>query len=101
MLDGIAKKGGPVMVDRTLAYLRSGLNWYAARTDDWVSPIVRGMARTKPKERTGTRVLIMKPSGPLSTKPAMAPGLLCALCADAFPHRSAPRRGLRGIMARS
>ena len=45
------------MADRALAYLRSGLNWYAARTDDWVSPIVRGMARTKPKERAGTRVL--------------------------------------------
>jgi integrase len=57
MLDGIAKKGGAVMADRALAYLRSGLNWYAARTDDWVSPIVRGMARTKPKERAGTRVL--------------------------------------------
>jgi len=57
MLDGIAKKGGPVMADRTLAYLRAGLNWYASRTDDWVSPIVRGMARTKSKERAGTRVL--------------------------------------------
>jgi integrase len=57
MLDGIAKKGGPVMADRTLAYLRAVLNWYASRTDDWVSPIVRGMARTKSKERAGTRVL--------------------------------------------
>ncbi len=56
MLDGVAKNG-EVMADRTLSYLRAGLNWYAARTDDWVSPIVRGMARTQSKERAGTRVL--------------------------------------------
>jgi integrase len=57
MLDKIATDGGPVMADRTLAYLRAGLNWYAARTDDFASPIVRGMARTKPKERAGTHTL--------------------------------------------
>jgi integrase len=57
MLDNIATNSGPVMADRTLAYLRAGLNWYASRTDDYVSPIVRGMARTKSKERAGTRVL--------------------------------------------
>ncbi len=56
MLDKIAR-GGPVMADRTLAYFRTALNWYAARTDDFNSPIVRGMARTRPKEREGTRTL--------------------------------------------
>jgi integrase len=33
------------------------MNWHAARTDDFKSPIVRGMARTKPKERQRERVL--------------------------------------------
>jgi integrase len=56
MLDEVAKNG-PVMADRTLGYLRTGLNWYASRTDDFRSPIVRGMARTKAKERAGTRTL--------------------------------------------
>jgi integrase len=57
MLDQIAKENGPVMADRTLAYVRKALNWYASRTDDFRSPIVKGMAKTKPKERAGRRVL--------------------------------------------
>ena len=57
MLDGIADNSGPVMADRTLAYLRKALNWRAARDDLFNSPIVRGMARTKPKERARDRVL--------------------------------------------
>jgi len=40
------------MADRTLAYLRAALNWYEARTDDWRSPVVRGMVRTGARERT-------------------------------------------------
>jgi hypothetical protein len=35
-----------VMADRALAYFRAALNWYAARTDDFASPVVRGMSRT-------------------------------------------------------
>jgi len=52
MLDLCAARAGPVMVDRTLAYLRAALNWYEARTDDWRSPLVRGMVRTGARERT-------------------------------------------------
>lgn len=52
MLDRVAVQAGPVMADRTLAYLRAALNWYEARTDDWHSPIVRGMARAGATERT-------------------------------------------------
>jgi len=50
-------KGGPVMADRVLAYIRKIMNWHASRSDDFRSPIVRGMARTKPKERARDRVL--------------------------------------------
>jgi integrase len=59
MLKDIADKRGPVMADQTLAYLRKAFNWHAVNgeDDDFVSPIVRGMARTKPKERARDRVL--------------------------------------------
>ena len=45
------------MADRTLAYLRKAFNWYATRDDQFSVPVVRGMARVKPKERARTRVL--------------------------------------------
>jgi integrase len=57
MLDRIEDKSGPVMADRTLAYLRKALNWYAARDDHFLPPIIKGMARTKPSERARARVL--------------------------------------------
>jgi hypothetical protein len=57
LLDDITFKSGPVMADQTLAYLRKVFNWHAARTDDFHSPIVMGMARTKPRERDRDRVL--------------------------------------------
>ena len=50
-------RNGPVAADRTLAYLRKAFNWYATRDDQFSVPIVRGMARVKPKERARTRVL--------------------------------------------
>jgi integrase len=57
MLDTIEDKNGPVMADRTLAYVRKAFNWHAARDDQFAPPIVKGMARTKSKERARTRVL--------------------------------------------
>ena len=45
------------MADRTLAHVRKAFNWQATRDDGFVPPIVRGMARTKPKERARKRVL--------------------------------------------
>jgi integrase len=53
----VRKLGGPVMADHVLATLRKFMNWHAARDSDFVSPIVKGMARTKPKERARKRVL--------------------------------------------
>jgi integrase len=57
MLDDIADENGPVMADRTLAYFRKTCNWQATRDDRFNSPIVKGMARTKSKDRAGKRVL--------------------------------------------
>jgi integrase len=57
LLDQIADRNGPVMADHTLAYLRRVFTWYASRSDEFRSPIVRGMARTRPKERARERTL--------------------------------------------
>ena len=57
MLDAVEDGSGPVMADQTLAHLRRAFNWWAARDDAFVPPIVGGMARTKPAERARTRVL--------------------------------------------
>ncbi|WP_409188851.1 tyrosine-type recombinase/integrase [Bradyrhizobium sp. RDM4] len=57
MLDSVADSAGPVMSDRVLAHIRKAFNWQAIRDDEFSSPIVRGMARTKPKERARKRTL--------------------------------------------
>jgi integrase len=57
LLDKIEDTSGPVMADRTLAYLRKVMNWHATRSDTFRSPIVRGMARTKQAERARDRIL--------------------------------------------
>jgi integrase len=40
-----------------LATIRKIMNWHASRSDDFRSPIVRGMARTKGSERKRARIL--------------------------------------------
>lgn len=57
LLDKIETNNGPVQSDHVLAVVRKLFNWHAARSDDFRSPIVRGMARTKPKERRRQRIL--------------------------------------------
>jgi integrase len=57
LLDNIEDNSGPVMADRTLAYVRKVMNWHASRSDEFNSPIVRGMARTSAKERARDRIL--------------------------------------------
>ena len=57
MLDAVEDRGGPVMADRVLAYVRKAFNWRSSRDDDFVAPIVRGMARTTSKDRARDRVL--------------------------------------------
>jgi integrase len=57
LLDRIEDERGPVMADKTLGIVRRIMNWHASRSDDFRSPIVRGMARTKPNERARERTL--------------------------------------------
>jgi integrase len=57
LLDKVEDQNGPVMADRTLATIRKIMNWHASRSDEFRSPIVRGMARTKGSERKRKRIL--------------------------------------------
>jgi integrase len=57
LLDSIEDSSGPVMADRTLAYLRKAFHWQQGRDDNFLSPIIRGMARTSTKERARSRIL--------------------------------------------
>jgi integrase len=51
LLDSIEDEHGPRMATLTLAYLRKVMNWHASRSDDFRSPIVRGMARGAVRKR--------------------------------------------------
>ena len=51
LLDYIADQHGDGVADAILATLRKQMNWYESRSDDYTSPIVRGMRRQAPKAR--------------------------------------------------
>jgi integrase len=57
LLDRIADENGPVQADVTLSFVRRVMNWHAGRSDDFRSPIVRDMAKTKPGQRRRQRIL--------------------------------------------
>lgn len=59
MLDRIEDQAGPVMADRTRAYFRKALSWYAERDDQFnlTAAFVRVNPRANSKDRARTRVL--------------------------------------------
>ncbi|WP_192178805.1 tyrosine-type recombinase/integrase [Mesorhizobium amorphae] len=57
LLDKIEDENGARQADSVLAIVRGVCNWFAARNDNYVSPIVRGMRRTVPKDRARERIL--------------------------------------------
>ena len=57
LLDAVQDNNGPRQADYVLAVVRGIMNWHASRSDDYVSPIARGMRRTDPKSRKRARVL--------------------------------------------
>jgi integrase len=57
MLDAIEDSNGPVAADNALAIVSAVANWFAARHEDYASPIVKGMRRTNPKQRARSRLL--------------------------------------------
>ncbi len=54
LLDKIQDNNGPRQADLVLADLRKMANWYASRTDDYSSPIVKGMKRNGSSSRERT-----------------------------------------------
>jgi integrase len=58
LLDLIEDQNGPRQADMVLAILSKLFNWHQARTDDFNSPVVRGMKRTKPGDRKRKRILV-------------------------------------------
>jgi integrase len=57
LLDKVEDLSGSVMADETLGFVSHILNWHAKRSDEFRIPIVKGMRRTRPKERARSRVL--------------------------------------------
>jgi integrase len=57
LLDRIEEGSGPAMAHSTLAILGKVLNWHTSRSDDFISPVVRGMARTSRSEQARDRIL--------------------------------------------
>ena len=57
LLDNVEDTAGPVAADLVLSVVRSISNWYATRDDNYVTPVVRGMRRSEPKERARDRIL--------------------------------------------
>jgi integrase len=57
LLDKVQDDQGPHMAQKVLAFLSKLFNWHASRDDDFLTPIRRGMARTKLKETARDRVL--------------------------------------------
>jgi len=57
LLDGIEAESGPVAADSMLSAISKAMHDHSRRSDDYVPPLVRGMRRTKTKERARDRVL--------------------------------------------
>jgi integrase len=58
LLDKVEDRSGPRMADIVLAILSKVCNWHAVRDEEFRSPLVRGMSRSKPaSERARSRTL--------------------------------------------
>jgi integrase len=57
LFDTIADNNGHVMADRMMSYLGACFRWQQVRDDEFVSPIITGMARTSGKELARERTL--------------------------------------------
>jgi integrase len=57
LLDVIEQESGPWAADHVLAVARKISRWYASRSDDYTSPFVAGMRRTRSEARARDRIL--------------------------------------------
>ena len=51
LLDTVEDERGSQMAEGVLAFLSKLFNWHAARDDDFISPVIRGMGRSKAEAR--------------------------------------------------
>jgi integrase len=79
LLDQVEENSGPSAADDCLAFIRKICNWHATRSDDFRSPIVRGMARTKPAEQARDRILNDDELRAVWNTAAAQPGAFAAL----------------------
>ena len=57
LLDRIEDRHGPRQADMCLAIISKLTRWFQARDNDYLSPVVPGMRRSKPSERQRKRIL--------------------------------------------
>jgi integrase len=57
LLDQVEDGHSARQADYVLAIVRGIMNWFAARHDDYVPPVVKNMRRTNPKARARARIL--------------------------------------------
>jgi integrase len=57
LLDTVEDDHGARQAEYCLAVIRGIANWYATRSEDYASPIIKGMRRINPKEHARSRVL--------------------------------------------
>jgi integrase len=57
LLDDVEDDHGARQADIVLTIVRSIMNWFATRHDDYQPPIIRGMRRQNPKEQVRERIL--------------------------------------------
>jgi integrase len=57
MLDTIEERQGAVQASHVVAYVTKAFNWWATRDDEFTSPMIRGMARSKIADHARDRTL--------------------------------------------
>jgi integrase len=57
LLDEVEDNHSPRQADAVLTVVRSMMNWFATRHDDYIPPITRGMRRQSPKAQARARIL--------------------------------------------
>jgi hypothetical protein len=95
LLDKIEDQCGPTAADQALAILRRLFSWHASRSDDFRSPIVRGMARTSETERARQRILNdeeLRAVWKAATATESPYGLWCGSCCLRVPGGMRPAR---------
>lgn len=99
LLDRVQDDHGARQADYVLNVVRSIMNWYATRHDDYTPPIVRGMRRQNQKSQARARILTDDEIR-LIWKQAEANGTFGGDCANVFANGATQPQGLGDEMVR-